>query len=366
MFGRRNRRASVWNRQAVETLEVRNLPAGNVAVSVVDGVLTIRGDNQPNYVAIRQIPQTFTGDWPGAGYEIRTDVTVSRNLFKDAPSPTGINGDRSQTTIQVSGVNRGVNINLRGGDDGLFIGSGNSAKPTVNLPGTVFIDAGAGDDDLRLYATNRREARFSGGYGNDSILLGGGPFSQLAVQTNYGGVNNRNGTGGRISLVALTVNGPLELRGSPGAETVQVFAGSVFRSRITMDFGGLIAGNNFTTRIDAASGVSGVPATEYRGPIFVTGGDQSDFIGLTSALVFDSVTAFLGAGNDRMDINAASGTTVDLNVDLGPGESDDAFLLGTFSGQISGGPGNDDELIRRTGDEFGDVNVSGFEVFRMF
>ena len=61
--------------------------------------------------------------------------------------------------------------------------------------------------------------------------------------------------------------------------------------------------------------------------IFVTGGDQQDFIGLTSSLVFDSVTAFLGARNDRLEINAANGETVELNVDLGSGEGDDAFLL---------------------------------------
>ena len=355
----------MWNRQGVETLEVRTLPAGNVAVSVVDGVLTIRGDDQANYVAIRQLPQTFTGAWPGASYEIRTDVTVSQNLFKDAPSPTAINGDRSQTTIQVSEVNRGVNINLRGGDDGLFVGSGVAAKPTVNLPGTVAIDAGAGDDDLRLYVTNRTDTTISGGYGNDRIRVAGGPFFQLAVQTNYGGVNNRNGTGGRIILVSLTVKGPMELKGSPGAEAVQVFAGSVFHSRVDIDFGGLIGGNSLTTRIQSASGSLDLPRAEFRGPIFVTGGDRGDFIVLNGALVFDTVTASLNSGNDRIDITAASGITVELDVNLGTG-NDDAFLAGRFSGQVSGGAGDNDELTRQSDEAFGDSMVSGFEMLRMF
>ena len=349
----------------MECLEVRTLPAGNVAVSVVDGVLIIRGDDQANYVAIRQIPQTFTGAWPGAAYEIRTDVTVSRNLFRVAPSPTAINGDRTQTVIQVSGVDRGVNINLHGGDDGLFVGSGNSAKPTVNLPGTVFIDAGAGGDDLRLYVTNFTDTTISGGYGDDDILLGGGPFFELAVQTNYFGVDNRNGTGGRIRLVHLTVNGPLDLRGSPGSESVSATAGSVFQSSVTVALGGLFGGNSFRTRSEGLSGSRDLPRVEFHGPIFVTGRDRADFISLDTARVFSSVTAYLNAGNDRIRVTAASNTTVELDVNLGAGD-DDAFLLGRFSGQVSGGAGDNDELIRQSDELFGDAMVSGFEEFRMF
>jgi hypothetical protein len=332
----------------VECLEVRTLLAGNIAVSVVDGVLTIRGDDQANYVSIRQIPQTFTGAWPGASYEILTDASVLQAIFKDSPaaSPTAINGSRMQTTIQVSGVDRGVNINLHGADDGLFIGSGVSSNPTVNLPGTVFIDAGAGDDDLRLYATNRTDTTISGGYGDDAILLGGGPFFQLAVQTNYAGVNNPNGTGGSIGLVALTVNGPMELRGSPGEEVVTILAGSVFNSRLTMDFGGGTGSNFLRTFSVGQSGSRDLPLIEFRGPIFVTGGNRADLIELNSAFVFDSVTASLGARDDQIRVNAAGGAIVELNLNLGPGNNDGAFLFGQFSGQVSGGTGDNDELTR--------------------
>ena len=369
-FRKRDRRAAVWNRgstpQGVECLEVRTLPAGNVAVSVVDGVLMIRGDDQANYVAIRQLPQTFTGAWPGASYEIRTDVTVSQNLFKDAPSPTAINGDRSQTTIQVSEVNRGVNINLRGGDDGLFVGSGVAAKPTVNLPGTVVIDAGAGDDDLRLYVTNRTDTTISGGYGNDRIRVAGGPFFQLAVQTSYAGVNNQNGTGGSIALVSLTVNGPLELKGSPGDESIQVFAGSVFRARVTIDLGGALGSNRFLTRLETASGSRGTRPAQYEGPIFVNGGDQRDSIELNNGDVLGVVTAFLRGGNDTIRLGATDGVAVELNVDLGAGNDDDAFLFGRYTGMISGGAGSNDQLTRQADEIFGDVIVTDFEAIRMF
>nr|MBC8291269.1 hypothetical protein [Planctomycetota bacterium] len=189
-------------------------------------------------------------------------------------------------------------------------------------------------------------------------------FCQLAGQTNYVGVDHPAGLGGSIGLVALTVNGPLELRGSPGDEDINVFADSVFNSPVTMDFGD---GHNFVfARADAASGSLALPPVEFRREVFVTGGGGLDRYELGNAEVLDSVTAFLEGGNDVIRLVTRNSVTIALNVDLGPGQIDRAFLTGRYSGQLSGGVGDSDELVREPEEIFGDVVVTDFETIRLF
>ena len=386
-FRRRNRRASFWNRQQVETLEVRTLPAGNIAVSVVNGVLQIKGDDQANTLSIRQIPQTFTGPWPGATFEIRTARDVSQLIFGDGPgefTETAINGSRSQNSIEVNGVTSGVNINLHGGNDRLFVGSfNNSAAPTANLPGNVVIDAGAGDDDLRLYVVNFTETTFSGGYGEDSILVSSGPFLRLNVHTGYRDFTNPNNSGGRVQFISLSVNGPLEFAGSPEDDVVEFYGNSVLNARFTARFGDSEnsifgnRGNRLTVSSESPSGAQLMPP-EFRGPVFLSGGVGTDRFRLglgggtlreNDAQVFGSLRADLGAGNDSLYVLAGDGATVDLNVDMGEGD-DFAFLSynyaalnnGLFTGQITAGPGDSDGITRP--DDYGDAVITLFERVR--
>lgn len=71
---------AVWSRRLmIENLESRTMMAGNVTISVTDGLLTITGDHNHNGVAIRQLPTAGpTTPWPGVRLEIAARTTSGR------------------------------------------------------------------------------------------------------------------------------------------------------------------------------------------------------------------------------------------------------------------------------------------------
>jgi hypothetical protein len=117
---------------------------GNVQVSVVNGSLVVRGDDQDNNIIF-----TETNIAGRAG----TTINGQRSIFV----PEGVTGD--------------VIINLRGGDD--FV--------RVELPGTNFaipqdleINTGAGTDTIELLQVRApEETRIDTGNGNDIVFIDG-------------------------------------------------------------------------------------------------------------------------------------------------------------------------------------------------
>ena len=105
-MSRKHQLLSRTRRLTVDGLEPRAMLAGNVWVGVTNGVLQLQGDALSNRVEVRQLSQSFTGEWPGAKYQIRNvDGTI--------------NGQSSANTVQ--GVKFGTNLSLEAGDDYLRI-----------------------------------------------------------------------------------------------------------------------------------------------------------------------------------------------------------------------------------------------------
>ncbi len=108
-----------------ESLEPREMLAGDVSVSVFHGNLYITGDNASNYVLVE-------------GTGTSGQFTVS-GLSDANSNPTSINHVPNDTKT-VDGVTGSVIVSLKGGDD--FFGFTNGT-----VGGDLLIDMGAGDDE---------------------------------------------------------------------------------------------------------------------------------------------------------------------------------------------------------------------------
>lgn len=112
-------------RLQVESLENRELMAGNVSVSMSNGNLFITGDANPNHVQVRQ---TSPGVYSISGVML-------------GGTATKING---YSGVTARGITGNVSVALGGGSDQLDFGTGDGRQ--INVPGTLTIDMGTGND----------------------------------------------------------------------------------------------------------------------------------------------------------------------------------------------------------------------------
>jgi len=137
----------------VEHLEDRLALSGNVTVNVSGGSLLIRGDNSSNGVMITQGPGSYTYIITG---------------FTQNGGPTTING---QASVTVGGVSENFDIQLRRGNDFLFLNG-------VVVPDELIVDAGDGNDRVLLrnsFASS--ESVIETGNGNDFLQIANTRFN---------------------------------------------------------------------------------------------------------------------------------------------------------------------------------------------
>src|SRR5262249_16865044 len=104
-------------RFVVEGLEPRCLLAGNVNVFLPGGSLFVQGDANDNAVLIQQ---EGDGVYSVTGLDF-ADINTDGLNVNDGP--TSINGDDSGDPVLFSGVKNDINVDLKGGNDGLAIGN---------------------------------------------------------------------------------------------------------------------------------------------------------------------------------------------------------------------------------------------------
>lgn len=153
-FGRKSQKRNNLSKKCrVEKLEARELMAGDVWASVVNGTLRVSGDNSSNGVIIEQV-----------GYQ----------TFKVAGSyqsgATRVNGSYAERYFQ--GVYDDIEVSLNGGNDSLRLG-GTSESTRDILPDDVRINMGDGDDYVRVQWLSNRDYNdnisINTGWGNDTV-----------------------------------------------------------------------------------------------------------------------------------------------------------------------------------------------------
>ncbi len=130
MFNNANSR--LGRSASFETLERRDLMAGNVIARVIDGDLVIRGDDASNGVKVTRLDATT--------YQV-SGFTVGGADTRINTVPNGI--------IKLVGVTRDINANFFSGNDELSLHGASPAAP-LTAPRDINIDMDAGNDQVYL------------------------------------------------------------------------------------------------------------------------------------------------------------------------------------------------------------------------
>lgn len=281
----------------VEQLEARTLMAGDVLASVVDGVLTIRGDDSANRIEITQLPGDGSRNpWNGARYEVANRY-VSRNQ-----THTTING---QDSVILEGVKNGFDVQMGAGNDQVSVYRPNSS--IVNVPGVANFDMGDGQDKLKLFGVNNHN-QLNIQLGRNDYALGRNE-DFLYVRANVHTMNITGDaafqpgdpSGDDVIHLNVTAGGPVVIDTNYGDDIVRGAIKTKF-SRATVD-------------INTGSGDDNVSVDDldYRifgmtGPLRIHTGDGNDFVTLRNTVIESNLTVNTGRGNDFVvfsDVNVS-------------------------------------------------------------
>ena len=211
-------KTSTARRLQVETLENRELMAGNVNVSMSNGNLFITGDANPNHVQVRQSS-------PGV-------YSISGVML--GGSATKINGYNGVTA---SGVTGNVSVSLGGGSDQLDFGTGDARQ--INVPGTLTIDMGTGND-----WTYVRDVKTGGnltvytGTGQDRTHINNANVGNNLFVLDPSAVNS--GDSDLTTVLTSRVKGQMQFMSRGGADSVEIQSSTC--DSVYADLG---AGNDF-------------------------------------------------------------------------------------------------------------------------
>jgi hypothetical protein len=184
-----------------DPLEVRQLLAGNVTTSVVNGDLLISGDSAPNRILIS-----------GAG------MPAGTILVQSADDSTQVNGDFRAV---VEGVTGSVRIVLGAKADSVVVRD-------LNLPKGLTIEAGRhGDNVLVQDSRINGGLRVAGGRGDDRLMV---------LNSVVGGATAIRGDAGNdlVDLDLSIFHGKVTARGGQGPDTFAVDS-SVFNAGKSID-----------------------------------------------------------------------------------------------------------------------------------
>jgi hypothetical protein len=261
----------------VESLEKRAMLDGNLAVSVVQGMLVVTGDANSNVVTISP-PQPGTAGTKGV---------AGISLLITPDSNTSVNGGAAGVALAVSGVTAGGKIDLGGGGDSLTLQGG------VDLPGSLSIQTGTGSGKVSI--SDFHCTRLSiGSQGSDGVDISNTNVDTSVVLQGQQGLNSATLTndtiglapnaGTPLTLVSLSsTNFGLKLKGTrTGASAVATFdkqGGAVS-----------IAANGDPANGGVASSIGGGISVTSKGPLDFSMTEQSS-CALDVYLKLDSTSA---------------------------------------------------------------------------
>lgn len=182
----------------LESLENRNLMAGDVTVQVFGGSLMISGDEASNGIAL-------------SSTEVEGQFVVSG--LDAGGEETTINGE--STPLVVEGVDRNVRIRMGRGDDVV-------RAPNLDVAGSVSVRTGMGDDVVRIGEADADEAVADIGRGL-FIRLGDGDDRATVANTSARWLRINGGSGDNsIAVRDSNLTGSLTVRSRDGEDDVRL------------------------------------------------------------------------------------------------------------------------------------------------
>lgn len=348
-------------RARFESLELRQLLAGDVTVSVVEGNLVVEGDELANQIAITagEVPGTYIVRGLDGTNVVHSPTPTAETSPVDEVVVTGVTGDAriglgagdDRLVVSNVGFRGGVLVRMGEGNDEVAIGlrpvpeanpeSVSTAEPEmsdfVRIRGALKIGTGEGDDKVHVdHAVIGGQLRVEAGRGEDVVRLGhadpptpGDLTSATAVVRNV-----------------LRVDQGIDVELGAGRD--QLFADAVLTGH------GLLAnGGEGEDALHTHHVRSGGPLVLLGG-----GGDSADTIDVARVRAGTALLA-TGDGNDHVRIVDSAFRV--LGVALGNGD-DSLRLRGNKAGWafLLGGDGTD-ELHNVSGNRFGHHFDYGFE-----
>jgi hypothetical protein len=305
-----------------ETLESRRCLAGNVMASVTNGELLVKGDAAANNVEIRQIATPSSqGEWPGYSYKI-----IGRNTTINNVPPSSHVGNTSFSIVTVEGVKSGMCVFLAAGDDILRVTRPNVGR--ANVPGTVRIVMGNGEDQATLYMANHQKVNIEMGGDADGLSLNSSIVKALTVETDASpsppaGAEKSYADGAdSVYANALTATGAVSINTGGRDDVVNMGFGHL-SGAITVEtnwgndtcaLGERIEGAfsaNCSITAKTGSGKDILAVTVSAGTFVLSSGDGDDevSVGLDhgNTTPAKSLTVWLSRGNDSLTVRPASG-----------------------------------------------------------
>lgn len=314
-FARKVSRPSTTRRFGVETLEGRELMAGNVDVTLSNGNLLLTGDNAGNGVQIRQISAN----------------KLAVVGIKQAGANTTINGAGFQV---FSGVTGSVTFNMNGGNDQIDVTNGvgffasqpglPSTYQPVDFARNVTVNLGDGNDLLAMEdADVNGGLKIDGGFDNgvDTIDLEG--ISTQGLKSAALEIDTRGGAD-VIDIEFADLAGSVDIDSGNEHDFVKLFFAEV--------------GGDLTIRTQAGEDLVQLFDVAVLDDLFVDAGNDDDVVALVEVTVADEADILMGFGDDTLQI----------------------FRLIAANAELEGGPGTD-RLEDAGENEFGFLDVDSFE-----
>jgi len=326
-------------RLILESLESRAMLAGNVTVSVTDGVLHVQGDALSNDIDIQQ-----SGAVSAQG--LRVEIS---GRYAGGQLTTTINGEDSVT---VEGITQGAVIGLGNGDNYLRIGQTagtDGGRRPVHFPGRVTICASSGRDRIMLSIYNNTRVTVNAGAGDDIVNLVKSRLYNVFINTDPPAVAGRDPVGGNdnVWMRSISTRGKVVVNSGIGNDEFLADRDNTgFWGSVDLDLGD---GN------DAATFGIGV---NLNGSTTVQTGSGGDSFA-TAANIRGSFVATLGSGSDLLYCRGFSTTVLDITLDDG---NDNAIVFSELLAglKLDGGVGTD-RLTQHSSNPDGEESFTRFE-----
>lgn len=290
-------------RLGLESLESREMMAGNVLVQVSGGNLTVTGDGSANGIIVFQLGE-------GQYRILGTNQGGSATRIRQGNSLANF-----QTVNGVNSVTGDITIDMRGGNDRVVFSNTPAYGLVSNIPDDLTVRTGEGQDTVSL--TRLR-------VGDDVLVdLGSQNDTFIMNDTTVGkddGATNHN----------------LEIFGQAGADDIIIFSS---QSEVLVR-GDVFINTGATTEDDEVT-LSDVHALDDLDVWTFGGGDD---VFLSDCRIDDDLTIDTGDGNDDAVISRSSADVVFARMGLGNEDYLEIVNSSARSANLNGGPGSGDWL----------------------
>jgi hypothetical protein len=279
-----------------ETLEPKHMLAGDVVLELVDGRLEIEGDALGNNIEITA----------GANGSLVISGLDGTTVHEEGETPAA--------EVTLTGVTRGIRVDLGDGDDTLAISD-------VSLRGNVSIETGDGNDTVMIGA----EGDVMAGSLLDDLDASVALRGSLSVDTGEGNDD--------VTVASAAVRGRLSIDTGIGEDTVSLGAEAAPMASL---LGGLPGGPLGDVDLEASLHV--------RGGAHVELGDGNDELDVNGVRVHTFASVHGGDGDDDIRVNHSAA----LGLVIAGQDGDDTVSLDGVHARFLGlstGDGEDDVSI---------------------